>query len=209
MSAGSGYGSGLRQIECLRLRVKDVDLKRGEVMVRDGKGGKDRITTLSEALDGPLAEHLERLRDLAGEDRRNRMPGVWLPDAFERKCPNAGKEWAWQWLFPVKKLSVDPRSGVERRHHVHEKGLQRAVREAAGASGIAKRVTCHTFRHSFATHLLEDGYDIRTVQELMGHADVATTMIYTHVLNRPGRRGVLSPADRLRTMKTTVPAELG
>ena len=199
------YGSGLRQIECLRLRVKDVDLKRGEVMVRDGKGGKDRITTLSEALDEPLAAHAERLRGLARDDRRNRVPGVWLPDALEKKYPNAGKEWGWQWLFPAKNLSVDPRSGIERRHHVHEKGLQRAVRAAALASGISKRVTCHTFRHSFATHLVEDGYDIRTVQELLGHADAATTMIYTHVLNRPGRRGVLSPADRLQTRQIAPP----
>ncbi len=181
--------------------MKDVDLKRGEVMVRDGKGGKDRITTLPEALDEPLAAHLERLRGLAEEDRRNRAPGVWLPNALEKKYPNAGREWAWQWLFPAKNLSVDPRSGIERRHHINEKGLQRAVRAAAQASGISKRVTCHTFRHSFATHLVEDGYDIRTVQELMGHADVATTMIYTHVLNRPGRRGVLSPADRLQTLR--------
>ncbi|HUP60471.1 MAG TPA: integron integrase [Thermoanaerobaculia bacterium] len=144
------YGSGLRQIECLRLRVKDIDLKRGEVMVRDGKGSKDRITTLSESLDGPLAAHLEGLRGLAEEDRRNRVPGVWLPDALEKKYPNAGREWAWQWLFPAKNLSVDPRSRIERRHHIHEKGLQRAVHAAAEASGISKRVTCHTFRHSAA-----------------------------------------------------------
>ncbi|MEO6487959.1 MAG: integron integrase [Thermoanaerobaculia bacterium] len=202
------YGSGLRQIECLRLRVKDVDLRRGEIMVRDGKGGKDRITTLSESLDRPLAAHVERLRGLAEEDRRNRVAGVWLPDALEQKYPNAGREWAWQWLFPARNLSADPRSGIERRHHIHEKGLQRAVRVAALASGISKRVTCHTFRHCFATHLLEDGYDIRTVQDLMGHADVATTMIYTHVLNRPGRRGVLSPADRLRTMTAAPPQEV-
>ena len=153
------YGSGLRQIECLRLRVKDVDLKRSEILVRDGKGGKDRVTTLPEAMGGRLAKHIERLRVLAQEDVRNRVAGVWLPDALARKYPNAGREWAWQWLFPAKELSVDPRSGIRRRHHVHEKGLQRAVRGATLASGVPKRVTCHTFRHSFATHLLEDGYE--------------------------------------------------
>jgi hypothetical protein len=148
-------------------------------------------------MGGPLAKHIERLRVLAQEDVRNRVAGVWLPDALARKYPNAGREWAWPWLFPARKLSVDPRSGIRRRHHVYEKGLQRAVRGATLASGVPKRVTCHTFRHSFATHLLEDGYDIRTIQELLGHADVTTTMIYTHVLNRRGSRGVLSPADRL------------
>ncbi|MHB0971255.1 MAG: integron integrase [Thermoanaerobaculia bacterium] len=190
------YGSGLRQIECLRLRVKDVDLERRELVVRSGKGGKDRVSTLSESLVGPLGAHVERLRALAEEDRKNEVPGVEMPDALARKYPNAGHEWPWQWLFPARELSVDPRSGIRRRHHVYEKGLQRAIRAAALASGINKRVTSHTFRHSFATHLLEDGYDIRTVQELLGHSDVATTMIYTHVLNRPGARGVISPADR-------------
>jgi integron integrase len=191
------YGSGLRQIECLRLRVNDVDLKRREILVRSGKGGKDRVTTLPDALAGRLATHLQQLQALAQEDRGNQVAGVWLPEALARKYPNAGREWAWQWLFPARELSLDPRSGIRRRHHVHEKGLQRAVRAATLASGVAKRVTCHTFRHSFATHLLEDGYDIRTIQELLGHADVTTTMIYTHVLNRRGSRGVLSPADRL------------
>jgi len=134
-------------------------MKRSEILVRDGKGGKDRVTTLPEAMGGRLAKHIERLRVLAQEDVRNRVAGVWLPDALARKYPNAGREWAWQWLFPAKELSVDPRSGIRRRHHVHEKGLQRAVRGATLASGVPKRVTCHTFRHSFATHLLEDGYE--------------------------------------------------
>ena len=191
------YGAGLRQIECLRLRVKDIDFKRFEVVVREGKGDKDRITMLPEAVSNPLQSHLLSVQALhekalaVGEGR------VWLPHALGRKYPNAEREWCWQYVFPARGMSVDPRDGTRRRHHVHEKALQRSIAQAVRASGIPKKITTHTFRHSFATHLLEDGYDIRTVQELLGHADVKTTMIYTHVLNRPGTRGVRSPADLL------------
>ncbi len=195
------YGAGLRRIECVRLRVKDVDLATRQIIVRDGKGQKDRVTILPEALVAPIQEHLDRLGRLHATDRESNVPGVYLPYALERKYPNAGTEWIWQWVFPSKKLSRDPRTGIERRHHVSEKGLQRAVKQATRDAGVAKKVTCHTFRHSFATHLLEDGYDIRTVQELLGHDDVTTTMIYTHVLNRPGSRGVRSPADRISSSK--------
>ena len=191
------YGAGLRQMECLRLRVKDIDFKRFEIVVRAGKGEKDRVTMLPEAVSNGLQSHLVRVRALHERDLAEGFGRVWLPNALERKFPNAEREWCWQYVFPSGNLSVDPRGGTRRRHHVSEKSLQRAVGEAARASGIPKRVSCHVFRHSFATHLLEDGYDIRTVQELLGHADVKTTMIYTHVLNRPGGRGVRSPADML------------
>jgi integron integrase len=197
LMAGLLYGAGLRQIECLRLRVKDVDFDRRALVVREGKGRKDRVTLLPEALVEPLQGHVARLRALWETDRRDGLPGVELPYALERKLPRGGREWAWQWLFPARRPSVDPRSGVRRRHHVLEKSLQRAVTAAAREAGIGKRVTCHTFRHSFATHLLEDGYDIRTVQELLGHANVKTTMIYTHVLNRPGAHAVRSPVDAI------------
>jgi integron integrase len=188
------YGSGLRLMECVRLRVKDLDFAQRQVLVRDGKGAKDRVTMLPDRLLIPLQNHLRHVRLIHNQDIREGYGAVWLPDAFERKSPEASRDWLWQYVFPAEQRSVDPRSGKERRHHVDESGLQKAVKRAARLAHIPKRVTCHTFRHSFATHLLEHGYDIRTVQELLGHADVKTTMIYTHVLNRGGR-GVQSPLD--------------
>ncbi len=190
------YGTGMRLMECVRLRVKDVDFERGEILVRDGKGGKDRVTMLPASLVPPLRAHLARVRQLWERDREAGRPGVQMPEALVRKYPAAPGEWGWFWVFPARGLSVDPRSGIERRHHTHEQALQRAIKQALGHAGIVKPATTHTLRHSFATHLLQSGYDIRTVQELLGHSDVSTTMIYTHVLNRGGR-GVVSPMDRL------------
>lgn len=188
------FGAGMRLMECLRLRVKDVDFTRGEILIRDGKGGKDRVTMLPQTLVDSLQQQLRHARALFDHDRAAGRAGVYLPHALERKYPNAGATWAWSWVFPAEGLSLDPRSGIERRHHVHEKALQRAMKLAVERAGICKPVSVHTLRHSFATHLLNSGYDIRTVQELLGHADVSTTMIYTHVLNRGGR-GVVSPLD--------------
>ena len=190
------YGSGLRLLEGLRLRVKDVDLTRRELIVRDGKGGKDRVTMLASQLVEPLRFQIARRKTIHAEDILKGRGDVWLPDALARKYPAAATTFGWQYIFAAPGYSVDPRSDSVRRHHVDEKRVQRSVKSAALRAGIVKPVSPHTLRHSFATHLLESGYDIRTVQELLGHSDVSTTMIYTHVLNRGGR-GVASPLDRL------------
>ena len=190
------YGGGLRLLECMRLRVKDIDFSSNQIVLRSGKGSKDRLTMLPTSIKEPLRRHLEWVKKQYQRDLQRGYAGVSLPYALERKYPNAAKEWGWQWVFPASKLYIERGSGVTKRHHLHESVLQRAVKEAVRKAGIAKAASCHTFRHSFATHLLEDGYDIRTVQELLGHKEVSTTMIYTHVLNRGGR-GVFSPADRL------------
>ena len=190
------YGAGLRQIECLSLRVKDLEFTYRQNLVRDGKGGKDRVTMLPENLLEPLREHLGRVRALRRQDLAEGYGEVSLPHALARKYPRVGYEWGWQFVFPSQNRSVDPANGVIRRHHVHPDTLSRNVKRAARAARIIEPVTCHALRHSFATHLLERGHDIRTVQELLGQSDVSTTMIYTHVMNR-GARGVKSPLDRL------------
>lgn len=188
------YGSGLRLMECVRLRVKDLDFGQHQIIVRDGKGQKDRVTMLPASLIKPLQAHLVRVKALHHDDLAEGYGAVYLPFALERKYPNANREWAWQYVFPARERSADPRSGQIRRHHTDPTGLQKAVKRAVTKAGLTKPASCHTFRHSFATHLLEAGYDIRTIQELLGHKSVETTMIYTHVINRGGL-GVRSPLD--------------
>jgi integron integrase len=188
------YGAGLRLMECLRLRVQDIDFERNELTVRDGKGSKDRRTMLPESLKSPLVDHLRNVRTIHERDLADGWGRVQLPDALDRKYPNAPTEWRWQWVFAQENRWKNTKTGEQGRHHVHETILQRAVKEAVRKAGVVKHVGCHTYRHSFATHLLESGYDIRTIQALLGHTDVTTTMIYTHVLNKGGH-GVRSPVD--------------
>lgn len=188
------YGCGLRVSECLSLRVKDIDFDRNIVMVCNGKGGKDRQTVLPESIKEPLKHQIQQIRKIHEKDRADNVPGVYMPNALDRKYPNAGKEWRWFWVFPSYKLSTDPESGIVRRHHKYIKGYQQAIRTGAFDADITKRVTTHTLRHSFATHLLEGGTDLRTIQELLGHSDIKTTMIYTHVASK-NKLGVKSPLD--------------
>ena len=195
------YGGGLRLTECLTLRVKDLDLERGELLVRRGKGGVDRVTVIPEAVRGALREQLQRVNLLHDRELAAGGGRVELPEGLDRKYPNAAASWPWQWVFPAGRTYRDRATGVVRRHHLHESVVQRAMARAVRESGIGKRASCHTLRHSFATHLLQAGYDIRTVQELLGHRDVSTTMVYTHVLNRGGR-GVRSPADLLGALES-------
>ena len=196
LMAGLMYGAGLRLTECLRLRVQEIDFDAAQITVRDGKGFKDRITMLPAAVAGPLRRHLALVRETHRRDITEGYGRVLMPYALECKYPNAARDWKWQWVFPQARRWRNRKTGEQGRHHIDESVIQRAVKEAVTRGGLTKRASCHTFRHSFATHLLEDGYDIRTVQELLGHKDVRTTMVYTHVLNR-GPRGVRSPMDKM------------
>jgi integron integrase len=191
------YGTGMRILECLRLRVQDVDFDLGHITIRNPKGGRDRVTMLPDSTRDRLAENLITVRALHNQDLEQGFGSVYLPHALERKYPHADRDWKWQYVFPAGSRGIDPRSGVERRHHLHESVIRKGVYAAARAAAISKKVSCHTFRHSFATHLLMAGYDIRTIQELLGHKDVKTTMVYTHILGNSGGRGVTSPADTL------------
>lgn len=195
------YGSGMRLLEMLRLRIKDVDFARNEILVRRAKGGRDRVTVLPLSVRAELRTHLRAVQKQHEKDLAAGAGWVALPFALDRKYPSAGREWGWQWVFPSTRIRQDPQTGRRGRHHLHESALQRSMKEAVRATGIAKHATCHTLRHSFATHLLESGYDIRTVQELLGHRSLRTTMLYTHILNRGGL-GVRSPADDLATKET-------
>ena len=190
------YGAGLRLMECLRLRVQDIDFARNEILVRDGKGAKDRLTMLPELLKGPIKDHIKKVKTIHERDLADGWGRVQMPSAMDRKYPNAPRDWRWQWVFPQENRWKNTKTGEEGRHHIDESLVQKSVRDATPKAGLTKRATCHTFPHSFATHLLEGGYDIRTVQELLGHNDVKTTMIYTHVLNR-GPAGVRNPVDGL------------
>lgn len=196
LAASILYGAGLRLLECLRLRIKDIDFSRNEITVHDGRGGKDRLTMLPQSIKAQLGEHLAAVKKVHEKDLELGWGRVPLPEALDRKYPNAPTDWRWQWVFPQNRRWRNPKTGEQGRHHMDESILQRAFKRAVDEAELAKRATCHTLRHSFATHLIEDGYDIRTVQELLGHKDVRTTMVYTHVLNRGGR-GVRSPADDL------------
>ncbi|HEU5250094.1 MAG TPA: integron integrase [Thermoanaerobaculia bacterium] len=191
------YGSGLRLLECLRLRVKDIEFGSNRIVVRDAKGQRDRVAPLPYVVKAAMPTWLARVKRIHEKDLAAGFGEVFLPEALARKYPGSEKDWGWHWVFPAEHRSKDPRTGAERRHHMHESVIQRAVRQAVVDIGVSRRASCHTLRHSFATHLIEDGYDIRTIQELLGHKDVKTTMIYTHVLNRPGTLGVRSPADVL------------
>ena len=191
------YGTGMRILECLRLRVQDVDFDLGHITIRNPKGGRDRVTMLPDSTRDRLGEHLITVQAMHNQDLDQGFGSVYLPHALERKHPHADRDWKWQYVFPAGSRGVDPRSGLERRHHLHESVIRKAIYAAARKTAIAKKVSCHTFRHSFATHLLMAGYDIRTIQELLGHKDVKTTMIYTHILGNSGGRGVTSPADTL------------
>jgi integron integrase len=196
LTAALLYGAGLRLMECLRLRVQDIDFARSEILVRDGKGAKDRLTMLPESLKGPIKDHIKKVKTIHERDLADGWGRVQMPSAMDRKYPNAPRDWRWQWVFPQENRWKNTKTGEEGRHHIDESLVQKSVRDATTKAGLTKRATCHTFRHSFATHLLEGGYDIRTVQELLGHNDVKTTMIYTHVLNR-GPASVCSPVDGL------------